>query len=391
MIEIVTERLVLRPLELDDAAGIRRLPERRDPEDRLVPVLGRRRTRWPTPSASSALPQARASSSSTPGASGAAGRDRPGQRSAVGRLCGARRRRPASRQRRSASRWRRDRQRLPAWPEEAIGKMIATLFEQHDLHRVYAEADDRDRRGPPAARRLGLSPRGTPGRRRLVQGRIVDAAHLRRAATRMAGLVVGPRSLGPRQTARARASPPTSTREVSLGFVYRYTNHMVARVTLQSITEHVVGVRKMTISNACSRPRAPCPPAARAGLRGRRGLGYAGPDASTRTLARRSTGLVGVRLTNTPDEAFFDDLVARASASWAQIARALTPRARCSSALPLRPRAGQPRARPPTSPWTAEFVSSCLSDDGASDPVAHGRLMPMVFVDQHPSGPGSAR
>ena len=82
-----------------------------------------------------------------------------------------------------------------------------------------------------------------------------------------------------------------------------------ARSAQTTAPSAVVGVGKMTGSNAYSRPRHVSP-----ALRARifevaEELGYAGPDAAARALARRRTGLVGVLLTSAPDEAF-ENLVA---------------------------------------------------------------------------------
>jgi GNAT superfamily N-acetyltransferase len=52
---------------------------------------------------------------------------------------------------------------------EALTAVIARLFEHHDLHRIYAEADDRNVAGPPASRGPRLALRGAPRRSRLVQ------------------------------------------------------------------------------------------------------------------------------------------------------------------------------------------------------------------------------
>src|SRR6476619_3531989 len=71
----------------------------------------------------------------------------------------------------------------------------------------------------------------------------------------------------------------------------------MGRVTLQTIADRV-GVSRMTVSNAFSRPDQ-----LSAELRGRiltaaEELGYAGPDPSARALARGTTGSVGVLLTD---------------------------------------------------------------------------------------------
>jgi DNA-binding LacI/PurR family transcriptional regulator len=155
---------------------------------------------------------------------------------------------------------------------------------------------------------------------------------------------------------------------------------MAARVTLQTIAD-AVGVGKMTVSNAYSRPRH-----VSAELRERifevaEELGYAGPDAAGRALARRRTGLVGVLLTSSPDEAF-ENLVALGFVS--AIARALTPRS-----LSLALLSGHEREDlvPATDiAMDGLVVYSCLSDDEASRKLMKRRL-PMVLVDQ-PARPG---
>jgi DNA-binding LacI/PurR family transcriptional regulator len=155
---------------------------------------------------------------------------------------------------------------------------------------------------------------------------------------------------------------------------------MAERVTLQTIAD-AVGVGKMTVSNAYSRPRH-----VSAELRERifqvaDELGYAGPDAAGRALARRRTGLVGVLLTSSPDEAF-ENLVALGFVS--AIARALTPRA-----LSLALLSGEQRDDlvPATDiAMDGLIVYSCLADDEASRTLMRRRL-PMVLVDQ-PARPG---
>jgi DNA-binding LacI/PurR family transcriptional regulator len=147
------------------------------------------------------------------------------------------------------------------------------------------------------------------------------------------------------------------------------------RVTLQTIAD-VVGVGKMTVSNAYSRPRH-----VSAELRDRifqvaDELGYAGPDAAARALARRRTGLVGVLLTSAPEEAF-ENLVALGFVS--AIARALTPRA-LSLAL-LSGRQGDDLMPATDIAMDGLVVYSCLSDDDASRALMKRRL-PMVLVDQ---------
>ena len=146
-------------------------------------------------------------------------------------------------------------------------------------------------------------------------------------------------------------------------------------VTMQTIADRV-GVGKMTVSNAYSRPRH-----VSAELRERifqvaDELGYGGPDAAGRALARRRTGLVGVLLTTTPDEAF-ENLVALGFVS--AIARALTPR---SLSLALLSGHEQDDLVPATDiAMDGLVVYSCLSEDETSRTLMKRRL-PMVLVDQ---------
>ena len=146
---------------------------------------------------------------------------------------------------------------------------------------------------------------------------------------------------------------------------------------MQTIAD-VVGVGKMTVSNAYSRPGH-----VSAALRARifevaDELGYAGPDASGRALARRRTGLVGVLLTSTPEEAF-ENLVALGFVS--AIARALTPRSLSLALLS----GGEQDDLVPASDIAMDglVVYSCLADDPGRRMLMKRRL-PMVFVDQPP-------
>jgi DNA-binding LacI/PurR family transcriptional regulator len=155
---------------------------------------------------------------------------------------------------------------------------------------------------------------------------------------------------------------------------------VAGRVTLQTIANEV-GVGKMTVSNAYSRPRHVSPELRERIFQVAEELGYAGPDAAGRALARQRTGLVGVLLTSSPDEAF-DNLVALGFVS--AIARALTPR---SLSLALLSGHEQDDLVPATDiAMDGLVVYSCLSDDRTSQTLMKRRL-PMVLVDQ-PARPG---
>jgi DNA-binding LacI/PurR family transcriptional regulator len=78
-------------------------------------------------------------------------------------------------------------------------------------------------------------------------------------------------------------------------------------VTLQTIADQV-GVSRMTVSNAFSRPDQLSSTLRRTILEAATRLGYAGPDPSARALARGTTGAIGVLLTSSLRDAFDDDV-----------------------------------------------------------------------------------
>jgi DNA-binding LacI/PurR family transcriptional regulator len=79
----------------------------------------------------------------------------------------------------------------------------------------------------------------------------------------------------------------------------------VARVTLQSIAD-TVGVSRMTVSNAFSRPDQLSSELRDKILSVADGLGYGGPDPAARALARGRTGSIGLLLNGQLSEAFAD-------------------------------------------------------------------------------------
>ena len=81
----------------------------------------------------------------------------------------------------------------------------------------------------------------------------------------------------------------------------------MARVTLRTIADEL-GVSRMTVSNAFSRPDQLSPALRDRILETAKRLGYAGPDPSGRALARGRTGVVGMVLTEDPRDAFRDDV-----------------------------------------------------------------------------------
>ena len=76
-------------------------------------------------------------------------------------------------------------------------------------------------------------------------------------------------------------------------------------MTLQTIADRV-GVSRMTVSNAFSRPDQLSAELRQRVLATAEELGYVGPDPAARALARGSTGAVGILLTDSLSEAFTD-------------------------------------------------------------------------------------
>src|SRR4051812_10932723 len=152
----------------------------------------------------------------------------------------------------------------------------------------------------------------------------------------------------------------------------------MAGVTLQTIADRI-GVSRMTVSNAFSRPDQ-----LSAELRGRilataESMGYSGPDPAARALARGTTGAVGLLLTDSIGYAFTDEA---ATAFVGAIADQLAP---TGSALTLLlSNAGQADVVPARDvPMDGAIVFSCDRTSDAVNWLVRRRL-PMVFVDQQP-------
>jgi DNA-binding LacI/PurR family transcriptional regulator len=88
----------------------------------------------------------------------------------------------------------------------------------------------------------------------------------------------------------------------------------MAKVTLQSIADKV-GVSRMTVSNAFSRPDPLSADLRARVLAAADELGYVGPDPAARALARGRVGSVGLLLNGTLSEAFEDQVSAEFVAS----------------------------------------------------------------------------
>jgi DNA-binding LacI/PurR family transcriptional regulator len=156
----------------------------------------------------------------------------------------------------------------------------------------------------------------------------------------------------------------------------------MGRVTLQTIADHV-GVSRMTVSNAFSRPDQ-----LSARLRGRvlavaDELGYVGPDPTARALASGTAGTVGVLLSESLTYALTDEV---AMAFLAGITDELEPSGLALTLLSAAPEGGVVPARDVA--VDGAIVYSCNPDSSAVGWLMRRRL-PLVFVDQAPA-PGIA-
>src|SRR4249919_752720 len=149
----------------------------------------------------------------------------------------------------------------------------------------------------------------------------------------------------------------------------------MGRVTLQTIADQV-GVSRMTVSNAFSRPDQ-----LSANLRERilsvaDELGYGGPDPAARALVSGSAGAIGVVLSDALTYTLTNDV---AMAFLAGIADELGPGGRALTLLPAAPADGSMPARDVA--IDGVLVYSCHSDSSAVSWLLRRRL-PVVFVDQ---------
>ncbi len=151
-------------------------------------------------------------------------------------------------------------------------------------------------------------------------------------------------------------------------------------MTLQTIAD-MVGVSRMTVSNAFSRPNQLSSDLRDRILAAADELGYVGPDPSGRALARGTTGAVGVLLTDSLRDAFTNEVAAEFLGA---IAAELAP---TGLALTLLTSSAATDAVPARDvPLDGALVYSC---DETSTAVAwlERRRLPLVFVDQD-SKPG---
>lgn len=149
-------------------------------------------------------------------------------------------------------------------------------------------------------------------------------------------------------------------------------------MTLQTVADRV-GVSRMTVSNAFSRPDQLSPELRQKILAAADELGYAGPDPSGRALAKGRTGAVGVILTDSLEYAFTDQL---ATDLMAAITNELAPTGLALTLLTSNVHGEWVPAR--DVPLDGALVFSC-SNFSESVEWLRRRKLPMVFVDQEPT------
>jgi DNA-binding LacI/PurR family transcriptional regulator len=152
----------------------------------------------------------------------------------------------------------------------------------------------------------------------------------------------------------------------------------VARVTLQTVADRV-GVSRMTVSNAFSKPGQLSAALRKRILAAADELGYVGPDPAARALARGTSGAVGILLTESVTYAFTDEV---ATGFLGAIADGLAPTGVALTLLSTTSNHDVVPAR--DVPMDGALVYSC---DTASPALAWlmRRGLPLVFVDQAPA------
>jgi len=149
-------------------------------------------------------------------------------------------------------------------------------------------------------------------------------------------------------------------------------------VTLQTIADQV-GVSRMTVSNAFSRPDQLSESLRNKILAAAKQLGYVGPDPAARALARGTTGAVGVLLTSSLRYAFDDDA---ATGFLGAVAGEVAP---TGLALTLLTSSAAGEVIPARDvPMDGALVYSCDPTTTAVDWLIR-RGLPLVFVDQEPA------
>jgi DNA-binding LacI/PurR family transcriptional regulator len=152
---------------------------------------------------------------------------------------------------------------------------------------------------------------------------------------------------------------------------------MTTRVTLQTVAD-AVGVSRMTVSNAFSRPDQLSAELRARILSAADELGYVGPDPAARALARGSTGVVGIVFTSTIATAFADEV---STEFLGAITEGLVGSGLSLTLLSNEGAGGHIPAR--DVPMDATLVYSCDPHSPAIDWLTRRRI-PLVHVDQIP-------
>ena len=159
----------------------------------------------------------------------------------------------------------------------------------------------------------------------------------------------------------------------------------MARVTLQTIAD-ALGVSRMTVSNAFSRPDQLSADLRAQVLAVAERLGYVGPNPAARALARGRVGNVGLLLSDTLPYALTEPI---ANAFLAAVADELGPTGRALTLLPtvlptVLPASESPDYVPARDvAMDGAVVYSCIPDSQATQWLVR-RGIPLVFVDNDP-------
>ena len=164
--------------------------------------------------------------------------------------------------------------------------------------------------------------------------------------------------------------------------VTRDNGSPMAKVTLQSIADRV-GVSRMTVSNAFSRPDQLSSELREKILAAADQLGYVGPDPAARALARGRTGSIGLLLTDELSEAFQD---AVATEFLSAVATALTQEGMALTLLTSGDAVGAPSGHVPSRDVAMDGAIVYICDPASPDIAwLERRGVPVVSVDRDPS------
>lgn len=151
----------------------------------------------------------------------------------------------------------------------------------------------------------------------------------------------------------------------------------MTRVTLQTIAD-ALGVSRMTVSNAFSRPDQLSAELRDRVLATAARLGYSGPDPAARALARGSVGTIGLVLTDKLHGAFGDEVATRLLGA---ISEELAESGRGLTLLGTKAHGDLVPTR--DIPLDGALVYACGATSEAVDWLKR-RGLPLVFVDQDP-------